>query len=409
MVVLIAFSVWYFFMKETGGPTTLGPTGSNLPFGSDTTNNFTPPELGEASQPATDELFGVDGMPALDEYGLPTSNLFRISSTPVAGFVTFTRNGRLTVRYVDRATGHIYDAFIPTSTNSQPFEKIKITNNTLPKVYEAYFKPDGNTVLIRLLKEDSDVVENLSLALTPPKTASGETLYSATSTALRGDMRAITVVSNNLFFVLKDTLSIVSSAFNGSGTKTLFTSAFTDWRLIPSGNNLIIYTKASDTASGYAYTLNASGGSLTKILGPFNGLTVISNAAGDKIVYSYVDGNETRLFIRDIKDNDVLEMSPSTFAEKCLWGTKKAEKIFCGAPSDRLVRGDLDAWYTGAKHLSDRIWLFNTKTETAQILAEPNKELEIDIDVYMPKLSPDEDYLFFINKTDLSLWALKLD
>ncbi|PIQ66528.1 MAG: hypothetical protein COV96_01010 [Candidatus Zambryskibacteria bacterium CG11_big_fil_rev_8_21_14_0_20_42_18] len=420
LVALIIFSAWYFFIREGAETTTLNPTGDGLPFGSDdsvnsggdtTTDNFTPPELGGARQPTTDELFGVDGMPALDEYGLLTSksNLFRISNTPVAGFVTFIKNGRLTVRYVDRATGHIYDALMPASTSSLPFEKIKVTNNTLPKVYEAYFKPDGNTVLLRLLKEDSDTVENLSLALTPPKVASGETLYTASSTALRGDMGAITVLSNNLFFVLQDTLSIVSYTFNGSGTKTLFTSAFTDWRLTPAGNNLVVYTKASDDALGYAYTLNASGGSLTKILGPLNGLTIISNTSGSKIMYSYVNGNTRGLFIKDIKGTDVLEMSPSTFAEKCLWGIKSVEKVFCGAPETPLVRGDLDGWYRGTKHLSDRIWLFDTKTETAQILSEPNKDLEIDIDFYMPKLSPNEDYLFFINKTDLSLWALKLE
>ena len=42
-------------------------------------------------------------------------------------------------------------------------------------------------------------------------------------------------------------------------------------------------------------------------------------------------------------------------------------------------------------------------------MVEPKPTLGIDIDAVELKLSPDEDYLIFINKTDLTLWAIKLE
>ena len=83
--------------------------------------------------------------------------------------------------------------------------------------------------------------------------------------------------------------------------------------------------------------------------------------------------------------------------------------IFCGSPSDEIGQNEPDSWYRGATIFSDRIWSFNTDTEITQVLIEPAIVLDIDIDMIGPTLSPKEDYLVFINKTDLSLWALKLE
>ena len=400
-ITLVAFFGWYLFLRDPDIPA--GETIRNiLPFGSGgdvasrpTTNN---------SQPTTDLTEPVD------EFGNPTATLFRLSNTPVAGAVVLDRGNQTIVRYVDRATGHIYD------TDLETLEKTKVTNNTLPKIYEAYFRPDGNAVLLRSLKDNSDVIENLSLTLTPPKATvstsspQASTLYAVSSTALRGDISAVVAGSGNtLIYVLRDNSSIVSSTFNGTGAKTLLTSPFTDWRLNTAGNSLIAYTKASADAPGYAYALNTSNGVLTKILGPLNGLTTTQNSLGNRILYSYVEDNKMRSFTKNLTSSALSEISPTTLAEKCIWSIKKAGILFCAAPADAPGALEPDLWYRGATHFSDRIWLFDTNTDIARVLAEPKQSLRIDIDVFEPKLSSDEDYLIFINKTDLSLWALRLE
>ena len=417
--ILVAFLGWYFLLRNPNIP--VGEAIRDiLPFGSGD----------DISGPTTNDprlTTGTGEQQVFDEFAVPTAKLFRLSNTPVAGAVVLnprsTSSGQgststTIVRYVDRATGHIYDVNLAT------LEKTKVTNQTLPKIYEAYFRPDGNAVLFRSLKNDSDVVENLSLALTPPtatvsttSTSSGQasspqasTLYSVSSTALRGDISSVAVGSGNtLFYALRDTSSIVSSAFNGTGVKNLFTSAFSNWRLTTSGNSLVIHTKASANVPGYAYTLNPSNGALTKIVGPLNGLVAISNAAGTRGLYSYAEGNRTRLFAQDLKSGAATEILPATLAEKCIWSIKKAGTLFCAVPTSGVGAGEPDNWYRGLTHFSDQIWHFDNDSDIAQLISEPKNDLDVDIDVSLLKLSPNEDYLIFINKTDLSLWALKLE
>ncbi len=77
--------------------------------------------------------------------------LRKISTTPVAGAEVFSRrNGSSTesiIRFVDRATGNIYE----TSTSS--LAVIRVTNTTIPKINEAYFNSDGNSVLLQFANE----------------------------------------------------------------------------------------------------------------------------------------------------------------------------------------------------------------------------------------------------------------
>src|SRR3989344_7479856 len=116
------------------------------------------------------------------EFTSTESSLVKISDLPVAGFTVITKNGTAVVRYADRATGHIYDTSLPNATSSN-FEKVKITNNTLPKIHEAHFRPDGTSVVYRSLEDNTDVIRNLSLVLTPPQATSS--LHRVSSTALR--------------------------------------------------------------------------------------------------------------------------------------------------------------------------------------------------------------------------------
>ena len=401
LILAVAAFGWYFFFRDPSVP--VAETIKDiLPFGSER-EDTTPTGLPGGERRAVNER-----QPGLDEFNRPTANLFRIAATPVAGLVVFDRANQTVVRYVDRATGHIYDITLPVGASSTALEKIRVTNNTLPKIYEAYFRPDGNAVLLRTLKDDSETVENLSLALTPPQT--DNELYNVSSTVLRGDMSAVAVgAGNTLLYALRDASAIVSSTFTGSGARTLLTLPFTDWRLAASGSSLIAYTKASASAPGYAYTLNISSGALRKILGPLNGLVAIPDTTGNRVLYSYIEGDTTKLFSRNLTNNAVVEITPATLAEKCVWSVRKTGNIFCGIPTEDLGPGEPDHWYRGMTHFSDRLWLMDANAGLAKILAEPATILGLSLDAIELKLAPSENYLIFINKADLSLWALRLE
>jgi hypothetical protein len=189
--------------------------------------------------------------------------------------------------------------------------------------------------------------------------------------------------------------------------RTLFNSEFDNWRLARAGNNLLVYTKASAGAPGYGYLLNQNGGILNKILGPLEGLTAVSNLNGGRIIYSYIESGITRLFVRN-QSGDLSEILPTTLAEKCVWSISNSAVFYCGTPIVSPSAGEPDNWYLGRTHFSDYIWQFDTNSEIARLVIDPKTDFGIDLDVYKPNLSPNENYLVFINKRDMTLWAAKL-
>lgn len=402
-IIIGAVLVWFFLFRTPTNPT-LSPVPGGLPFG---------------QGGGGDVSFGLQGTaPAgtgLDENGRPKEKLFRLVDTPVAGAVAFLKNGSTMVRYVDRATGHIYDI------NPITLEKTKITNNTLPKIYEAYFKNDASSVVFRSLEDDEDTQVNTVLDLIPPvassstststlSTSSGQAdnLYTIRTSLLRPDISELSVLSDNsLVYTTQSSGEVIHANFTGGNASRLFASAFTDWRLLaPSISNIFVYTKASSGISGYAYKI--VGGSLSKILGPLDSLVLTSSPDGKHIAYSYTSSGESKIQTTNLETKKVYDLFPVTLAEKCVWSKLSANILYCATPEGGVGTSEPDSWYQGSTHFSDRLWRFDTGTGLTDLLSEPKNDYNIDIDAENLTLSPDEDYLIFMNKNDLTLWALNL-
>jgi hypothetical protein len=394
-IILLALLAFFLIGKQAAAPGEENPLGGS-PFGSGEDINI--PALGSETVGETTEL---------DER-VPENKLFRISNTPTAGFALIPRGTGVVVRYVERGSGHISEALLPRE--GEPLEQVKITNNTLPKIYEAVFRSDGLAVVLRSLEGDSDVVKNMTLSLTAPRGTSTSQLYSVTATNLRGNIATMAAGNTDtLFYVLKDSPSVNSSSFTGNNQRQLLANPFTDWRFGKLGNNLLLYTKASASAPGFAYSLPIAGGALTKLAGPLTGLTATGNFNGTRVLYSYSESGETKLFVKNIQSGALSEISPATLAEKCIWSSKDANSFFCGTPLNGISSNEPDNWYLGRTHFTDYIWKFNTATDIAELIAEPKTDFGVDLDVYEPKISANDDFLVFINKRDLTLWALRLN
>ncbi|MDB5254096.1 MAG: hypothetical protein JWL80_162 [Parcubacteria group bacterium] len=390
LLILLGAGGWYFFLRYSGTvPASTGPVVS--PFG----------QPGEGNVTVSVNPDGTTGTTGLNDLGKPIARFFRITDTPIAGAIGFIKQGVTTIRYVDRATGHIFDVDPATLVKTQ------ITNDTLPKIYEAVFRNDANAVVFRSLQNDSDTIDNLSLTLVPPKASSTDTLYTITSTPIRGQISELAAQNNTLLYTFKDSGAISASAFDGSKLTTLFNSDFTDWRLLSVGSSTaLLITKPSSSAAGFAYTLPSKGGSLTKILGPLNALMITPRTDGLRLAYSYNNG--AAAFSVQNTDKSITNLTPATLVDKCVWGIKNKIMLFCGVPTGGVGSDQPDNWYQGKTRFVDRIWRYNTDTTFTDILVDPKKDFNTDIDVMNPILTPDEDYLIFTNKNDLTLWALKL-
>lgn len=399
MVLLLTLLGWFLFFRNSTTPsTTEAPVGGS-PFGS----------AEGVSIPALDSQTTVGGTTSFDQNISAETKLFRISNTPVAGFTILKRNSEAVVRYVDRATGNIFETTLPQSASSTSLEKKRLTNNTLPKIYEAYFNSDGSKVLFRTLENDTDVVKNMTLTLTSPRSTSTSEFYGVSVTNLRGDLDSFLVSGNNLFYVSKDKSSIVSSDFSGDKLLTLFSASFNNWHLDKIGNSLLVSTKPSALSEGYVYRLPTTGGSLSKLLGPLNGLSAVANSTGSLLLYSYNENGVVKLFVKNIQKDTSSEILPATLADKCVWSVKESTSFYCGTSLKGISGIEPDNWYLGRTHFTDYIWRFNTTSEVAQLVSEPKTDFGLDLDVSKPTLSPNEDFLIFVNQRDLTLWAVKLN
>ncbi|MBX4198834.1 hypothetical protein KW800_00970 [Candidatus Parcubacteria bacterium] len=395
LVLIAGTAVLYFLL---GGKSPVVSTIINsLPFGTSPDGSSNPvTNDGSNDDDGTQTGLGADGK--------PLAKLFKLSDAPVAGSVSFAKNGLTFVRYVDRATGHVLEINLAT------LEKQQIANTTIPKVYEALWKGDASGFVARSLDEGHDVVKNASITLIAPKSTSTSNLYTETATLLRGSVDELAVMPNgNLLYVLDDTGALALSSFLGEKPKTLFTMPFTNWRLVPvNASTALIYTKASEQALGYAYTLNLSTGAMTKVLGPLLGLTANLSPDGKRALFAYESDGSNTFSILNLSSKASTTLFPNTLPEKCAWSVKSSSTVYCGAPSGGFPSGQPDLWYKGLTSFADRVWRIDVTTNSTDVLADPSTDFHTDIDVEKPFLSPSEDYLFFINKSDLSLWALKL-
>src|SRR3989344_6416547 len=145
ILIIIIFGFLAFWQKSDP-PTNVG-TNTGLPFGEGGNNTF------------TQNFKNTEGEIRLVNPSSNPSRLFKLPSPPVAGFIPLQNGTSTIVRYADRATGHIFDVSLSNLV------KTRIHNNTIPKVYRAVFRSDGNAVIYQTLSPDLETIENLSINL----------------------------------------------------------------------------------------------------------------------------------------------------------------------------------------------------------------------------------------------------
>lgn len=432
IILAVVFSYFFFNTPKEEGTE---DTSTNfifdlLPFGTkkntnNNTENETPADISGYVPPTQEELERM--------------KLTKISSMPIAGYTVFNQERFVYVpevvkeipeegqegaeetktlppvapetefipilRYVDMATGNIYQTFL------DQIDERKFSDTTIPNVHEAFFGDNGNSVIMRYLKPDGRTISTFAGSF-PKEVIGGD---SSSGNEIKGAFlpenitNLVTSFDKSQIFYLfnaKDMVVGITGSPTGENKVQVFDSGFTEWLPEwPNPNMITVTTKASYAAPGYMYTINPSRKDFRKVMGGIRGLTTLTSPDGRKVLYS---NNTMSINIYDVASLSTKSISIKTLAEKCVW-TNDSSNIYCAVPKFGSNGSQYpDTWYQGEVSFSDDIWKINVESGTATRIFDPTNQGNEQIDAIKPSLNTNGDYLFFVNKIDSYLWGLEL-
>ncbi len=209
---------------------------------------------------------------------------------------------------------------------------------------------------------------------------------------------------------LTDENNINTSNPDGSSPSTVIRTRIknlvVEW---PKGEEVFLREKPSGLVQSSLYSLSPLTKTFTKVISNIYGFSVKWSIEGDKLLYSKTNSNggDVVILIANRSGSDQKSTKVSTLAEKCVW-SQDPRTIFCAVPKNindaRILPDD---FYKGTFLADDDFWKINIETgEKIKILEDWDMLETYDaIDLF---LSPQENYLLFINKINGLLYSIEL-
>ncbi len=413
--ILLASLVAYYFLIQSNA--------THSGFGSPSVfKNFFPFGSGPTSTTTTSSA-----RPILDERPTQPQNNFnvklrKISSEPVAGVGIFDskiNNTQVTtLRHIEKSTGHIFETELFSTKQS------RISNTTVPSVYDANWGTASDTLVAQYLKEDNQSINTYLLSV---KIATS-TPYAGTNTSnigsdvvgtlLPSGIQTVSMWGTSLFYLNVDqngSTGYILTPQNKKGysngqqiRRQIWQSPVTE--LLPqfvNGSLVALTTKPYPNIGGYLYFINTSNGGVRKILGNIAGLSTLISPDGNSVL-TLSQNSSLTMANYAVTRHTALPMTPSTFPEKCVWSKKNNTIVYCAVPEETLDGSSLTRWYMGTAQYTDDIWKYDLTTGTSNIIESLTTDAGESVDVIKPILGESEQYLVFINKRNGSLWSLDL-
>lgn len=210
--------------------------------------------------------------------------------------------------------------------------------------------------------------------------------------------------SRSLAYLLPkgDATQLITATEDGKTPRVVFETPIPDFSLLwIAPKKILLQSAPSNQSPGIVYLFDTGTKALEKIFGTIRGNMTIASPDGAALLTSFVgEDGRIALALTNQKGEIPKTITPPTLAEKCVF-TKDAKTILCAIPQNDA---DLpDAWLRGDMALQDQFVRIPPDTLVAEGISDKTQ-----IDAINLFLSPDEQYLFFQDKNDLTLWRLKL-
>lgn len=415
--LIVGGVIFYFFFyktPETGAPKV--SVGTLFPFGQNSNNNTnTDPTSNntnnnnETTENGNNEI-EIQKLRILWDKPVIASTSFNrienIETTSQESEVTQTNEITKTViRFIERSNGHIHDIY------SDKADVTDVTNTTIPRIQEAYFANNGNNIILRYIGTNERTIETYNASIGTTKNQYG--LYDISGYFLEKDISEITVSpsGDKIFYLYPfgDATIGIYDSIAGASKKQILSSTFSEWLpQFASETEIVMTTKASGYATGYSYILNTSEPNvLKKILGDMTALTTQPIDNGNYVLFSKTRGTTPSMFIYNSESREEESLGISGIPSKCTWSEVK-QSAFCAIPKSIPSGVYPDDWYQGKMFFTDSIWKVIPGSNTLYLVSDLTKESGVEIDAINIGVSPDGNYIHFINKRDGLLWGLQI-
>lgn len=402
ITLFVALGIWWFFVRPN-------------------TNIDNVPEVFKPLFPRGDQVVPVDTTEGDDIItGIISEEnrgrLTQITTVPIAGFTIYQEpkevrvsgiDGKITtstineevLRYVHRRSGYVFER-----RNKE--DAVQVSNIFLANIYEVVFGDSGKSVALRFLQEDAQTIGTYIVPIPDAKEdgtrdqKNGLFLpnnieYMVEGPNMKNHARLITSGGNGI---------ITTASFNNKNVTEVLRFPFSEWILQwPLENTLYLQTKASARIPGYLYTVNPRDKVLRRVLGNINGLTTNVSPTGSYIIYSQSTQERFSTFIYNTKTAQIFRLDPYILPEKCTWTTN--EDLICAGSSNIVASAYPDSWYAGLTKFTDSFYRISVATGLIETVFEPILE---DFDAVELHTDPQEEYVYFIDRTTGILWRLLL-
>lgn len=398
LIVILALFGWYFFGRGGSTPNTpddttdgtdLFPFGSNTSGGNGQTGTVRPGGSGDGT---TIDLSGGTGS--------IKPRLRKVSDDQVSGAGIVSKGDISIIRYMDRATGHIFES------NADTMARNKISNITMPQIHETLWSTDGTELIARYLKDDGVTIQSFYGRL-PATTTSNSVIEGY---FLPSNIKEISLFANKIIY-LDPTVdgALVGSDVDGA-KKSYVTNLYSrDWLLqLASLKNALVGAKPSGLVGGDLYMLDMTTGVKLKVMKDILGLTGIMSPDGAHIFASASERSGIASAIYTVKDRTFSTLSISTLSDKCTWSTAEKNILYCGVPTAIPNGVYPDDWYQGVASFDDRLWRIDALSSETDLIVDPSVEVGLNMDITRIVTDASGEHLIFTNKKDSSLWVLDL-
>ena len=388
LTLFLLFLLWLFFLKKDTGV----PIQPSDDLGVTTSSGFTPSPVkptspGTLLPPGEDpNIQNIDPLIPTIQTQQPQdiALLTKIFNGPTAGFFVPVGNDPIIV--FKQGDGERYEI------EKETYMTKKIESPDIPKTVRAFPLTQNSFVI----QQQDSVTPTLLNTIFFNNYAPG-----SKGVLIGSDVTITPHISGNGFLYTKETNKGVEikSILLARTTPFSFNNPFLSWSSRWNNSAPTLLTRPHNGIDGFFYSLGRDG-TLSKHLGPLKGLSAQFEEKTNTVLFSTNNHLSLQTFIQKGRV-DLIPLEQKTLAEKC---TLTPETVLCGVPRETSGTSLPESWYQGQVSFDDEIVEFYPESGRVKRVFENKTEEKLDIveGVVVGSL------FVFLNKKDLSLWALQL-